>query len=70
STALVGTPEQVARSMLRYRELGVSHYILRGWDPLPDAAEYGRELIPLLRELAEAQDRRRVSVPVRTVAAE
>ncbi|QDJ11837.1 Alkanesulfonate monooxygenase (plasmid) [Roseomonas mucosa] len=67
STALVGTPEQVARSMLRYRELGVSHYILRGWDPLPDAIEYGRELIPLLRELAEAQDRRRLSVPAHTL---
>ena len=36
--------------------------------PLPDAIEYGRELIPLLRELAEAQDRRRLSVPAHTLA--
>ena len=55
--------------MLRYRAHGVGHYILRGWDPLPDAVQYGRELIPLLRELAEAEDRGRVSVPVRTAAA-
>ncbi|MFC3124378.1 LLM class flavin-dependent oxidoreductase [Pseudoroseomonas globiformis] len=69
STALVGTAEQVARAMLRYREIGVSHFILRGWDPLPDVAAYGRELIPLLREMAEAQDRGRVSLGARTIAA-
>ncbi|ONG53232.1 alkanesulfonate monooxygenase [Pseudoroseomonas deserti] len=62
STALVGTAEQVARAMLRYRKIGVSHYILRGWDPLPDAVQYGAELIPLLRELAAAEDVGRVSV--------
>lgn len=62
STALVGTPEQVARALLRYREIGISHYILRGWDPLPDVTQYGRELLPLVRELAAAQDRGRVSI--------
>ncbi len=69
STALVGTAEQVARAMLRYREIGVSHYIIRGWDPLPDVIGYGRELIPLLHELAAAQDVGRVSVPARALAA-
>ena len=69
STALVGTPEQVARELLRVRALGVSHLILRGWDPLPDITGYGRELLPLLHELAAAEDVRRTSVPV-TVAAE
>ncbi|MBX6385611.1 MAG: LLM class flavin-dependent oxidoreductase [Microbispora sp.] len=68
STALVGTAEQVARAMLRYRGIGVSHFILRGWDPLPDVTQYGRELIPLLRELAEAEDRSRVSIAIRTAA--
>jgi alkanesulfonate monooxygenase len=57
STALVGTPEQVARAMLRYRDIGVSRYILRGWDPLPDIAEYGRELIPLVKDLAANEGR-------------
>jgi alkanesulfonate monooxygenase len=69
STALVGTAEQVARAMLRYRQLGVSHYILRGWDPLRDTVHYGQELIPLLRELAAAEDVGRVSVAARSVAA-
>lgn len=64
STALVGTAEQVARNMLRYRQVGVSHYIIRGWDPLPDVAQYGRELIPLLHDLAAAEESGRVSVAV------
>ncbi|MBS7812053.1 LLM class flavin-dependent oxidoreductase [Roseococcus pinisoli] len=68
STALVGTAEQVARSLLRYRGLGVSHFILRGWDPLPDVAQYGSELIPLVRELAKAEDVGRVSVSLHAAA--
>ncbi|MGI8925714.1 MAG: LLM class flavin-dependent oxidoreductase [Tepidiformaceae bacterium] len=49
TTALVGTPEQVAESMLDYYDLGVRTLLIRGFDPLPDAIDYGRELIPLVR---------------------
>ena len=34
STALVGTPEQVAEAMLRYYDIGMSAVILKGFDPL------------------------------------
>ncbi|HEY0201124.1 MAG TPA: LLM class flavin-dependent oxidoreductase [Burkholderiaceae bacterium] len=51
STALVGTPEQVAEALLDYYDLGVTTFLLRGFDPLEDAADYGRELIPRVREL-------------------
>jgi alkanesulfonate monooxygenase len=51
STALVGTPEQVARALLRYVEVGCDTLLIRGFLPYEDAAEYGRELIPLLRSL-------------------
>ena len=51
TTALVGTPEQVAEVFGDYYDLGVSHFLIRGFDPLPDAIEYGRELIPLTRQL-------------------
>src|ERR687886_94157 len=54
STALVGTPAQVAQSLLRYVELGVDTLLIRGFHPLQDAVEYGRELIPLLRQAAAA----------------
>ncbi|MDB5521988.1 MAG: alkanesulfonate monooxygenase [Tardiphaga sp.] len=51
STALVGTPEQVAEVFGDYYDLGVSHFLIRGFDPLIDAIDYGRELIPLTRRL-------------------
>jgi alkanesulfonate monooxygenase len=49
TTALVGTPAQVAESMLAYYELGVTTFLIRGFDPLEDAIDYGRELIPIVR---------------------
>ena len=54
STALVGTPEQVVDSLLAYRELGVDTFLIRGFDPLGDVVDWGRELVPLLRERADA----------------
>lgn len=50
STALVGTPEQVADALLDYYDLGVTTFLIRGFDPLEDAIDYGRELIPRTRE--------------------
>ncbi len=52
STALVGTPEQVADALLDYRDLGISTFLIRGFDPLPDATAYGRDLLPLVRAQA------------------
>jgi leucyl-tRNA synthetase len=60
TTALVGTPEQVAESLLAYYDLGVTTLLIRGFDPLNDAREYGRELIPLVR--AGVRERERVAV--------
>ncbi|MDM0014676.1 LLM class flavin-dependent oxidoreductase [Variovorax sp. J22P168] len=51
STALVGTPDQVADALLDYHELGVTTFLIRGFDPLEDATDYGRALIPRTREL-------------------
>jgi alkanesulfonate monooxygenase len=50
STALVGTPEQVADALLDYYDLGVTTFLIRGFDPLEDAIDYGRKLIPGTRE--------------------
>lgn len=51
STSLVGTPDQVADAMLDYHRLGISTFLIRGFDPLADALEYGRDLIPRVRAL-------------------
>jgi alkanesulfonate monooxygenase len=56
STALVGTPEQVAEAMLRYYDLGISTLLLKGFDPLPDAVDFGKRLLPLVRDGAERRD--------------
>jgi alkanesulfonate monooxygenase len=56
STALVGTPETVAKALLEYYKLGATSLLIRGYDPRPDAVQYGEELIPRLRELVAAHD--------------
>ncbi|MDT7681567.1 MAG: alkanesulfonate monooxygenase, partial [Pseudonocardiales bacterium] len=50
STALVGPPETVAAALLDYVDIGVSTLLIRGYDPLADAVDYGRELLPLVRQ--------------------
>jgi alkanesulfonate monooxygenase len=49
TTALVGTPEQVAEALLAYYDLGIDTLLIRGFDPFEDAIQYGRELLPLVR---------------------
>jgi alkanesulfonate monooxygenase len=60
STGLVGTPEQVAEALLDYYDLGVTTFLIRGFDPLEDAVAYGADLIPLVRQLVAERDARRV----------
>jgi alkanesulfonate monooxygenase len=50
STGLVGTPEQVVESLLEYYDIGITTFLIRGFNPLDDAVAYGRELLPLLRQ--------------------
>lgn len=52
STALVGTPRQVADTLMAYRRAGVDTVLIRGFDPLNDVVDWGRGLVPTLREQA------------------
>jgi alkanesulfonate monooxygenase len=56
TSCLVGTPEQVAEAILKYYRLGVDSFLIRGFDPLNDAVEFGRELIPRIKAGAAALD--------------
>jgi alkanesulfonate monooxygenase len=61
STALVGSYETVAAAILDYVDLGADLISIRGYDNLNDAIDYGRYVLPLVRqELAhrEATGRR------------
>ena len=49
TTALVGTPDQVAESLLAYYQAGCTTILIRGFDPLQDTIQYGQKLIPTLR---------------------
>jgi len=51
TTSLVGTPLQVAEALVDYYDLGVTTFLIRGFDPLEDAVEYGCSLLPLTRQL-------------------
>ena len=66
STALVGTPETVAQALLDYVDIGVTTLLIRGYDPYDDAIDYGRYLLPLVREEVA---RREQPVPAATAAA-
>lgn len=50
STALVGSYETVAAAILDYVELGASLVSIRGYDNLNDAIDYGRYVLPLVRQ--------------------
>ncbi|CAM5664113.1 Alkanesulfonate monooxygenase [Streptomyces avidinii] len=56
SNALVGTPETVARALLDYYDLGVDILSARGYDLLDDAVDFGRYVIPLVREEVAKRD--------------
>jgi alkanesulfonate monooxygenase len=56
STALVGTPETVAQALLDYVDIGVTTLLIRGYDPYDDAIDYGRHLLPLVREEVARRD--------------
>jgi alkanesulfonate monooxygenase len=57
TTALVGTPEQVAEALLDYYDAGATTLLIRGFDPLNDVVQWGRELLPLVRAEVAHRDR-------------
>jgi alkanesulfonate monooxygenase len=65
STSLVGTPETVAQALLDYIDIGVEIISLRAYDSLNDVFDYGRYIIPLVRqELAHRASQQPTGVAV------
>jgi alkanesulfonate monooxygenase len=50
TTALVGSPRTIADSILDYIDLGADLISIRGYDNFNDAVDYGRYVLPLVRE--------------------
>lgn len=56
NSVLVGTASQVADSLMEYRRLGITRFLLRGPDQINDAAIIGGRLVPKLRQMIAAQE--------------
>ncbi|GCD20350.1 LLM class flavin-dependent oxidoreductase [Cellulomonas algicola] len=50
TTWLVGSPEDVAKSLRRYQDLGVTHFVLSDTPYLREIRRQGDQLLPLLRD--------------------
>ncbi|MBB4857730.1 alkanesulfonate monooxygenase [Novosphingobium chloroacetimidivorans] len=50
TTWLVGSAEDVARSLRKYRDLGITHFVLSDTPYLSEIARQGDQLLPLLRD--------------------
>jgi alkanesulfonate monooxygenase len=67
SNALVGTPETVAQALLDYYDLGVDILSARGYDLLGDAVDFGRYVIPIVREEVAKRDAERAAAALSEV---
>lgn len=61
STALVGTPDQVAEAILDYYDAGVSNFLMRGFYPTQDTVTYGRDVAPLVKAGIAARKSRSIA---------
>ena len=50
TTALVGSYETVAQALVDYTEIGCDLLSIRGWDVYNDMVDYGRYVLPLVRQ--------------------
>lgn len=69
SNALVGTPETVARALLDYYDLGIDILSARGYALVDDAVDFGRYVIPIVREEVAKRDAERAASGPRALAA-
>ncbi len=58
STALVGSPQTIAESIVDYVDLGAEIVSIRGYDNFNDAVDYGRYVLPLVRSILAAREPR------------
>ena len=49
SITLVGTPEELAEAFLKYKQIGVTQFIIAGWPKLDEMVIFGRDVLPLIR---------------------
>ena len=70
SNALVGTPETVAAALLDYYDLGVTILSARGYETVDDTIDFGRYVIPIVRQEVARRDAERASAAPQEAVAE
>jgi alkanesulfonate monooxygenase len=55
STALVGSVETVTQALLDYHDIGVTTFLIRGYNPYDDAVAYGELVANVRREVAKRE---------------
>ena len=68
STALVGSVETVTAALLDYYDIGVTTFLIRGYDPLDDAVGYGELVARVRDEVARRRQRSQTPGLVAAVA--
>jgi alkanesulfonate monooxygenase len=63
NSVLVGTPAQIADSLMEYRRLGITRFLLRGPDQIQDAPVIGGDLVPELRRQIAAHEAADAALP-------
>jgi alkanesulfonate monooxygenase len=56
STALVGSPKTITDSLIDYVDLGADLISVRGYDNLHDAIDYGRFVLPRVRQVLKERE--------------
>jgi alkanesulfonate monooxygenase len=54
-TALIGTPQEIAETLLAFKAIGVTQFIMSGWPELDEIVTFGQKVLPLVREAEHQQ---------------
>jgi len=48
-TTLLGTPQDIAESLVEFKSIGVTQFIMSGWPELDEVVLFGQKVLPLVR---------------------
>jgi alkanesulfonate monooxygenase len=60
AVALVGSASEIASAIIEYKNVGVSQFIISGWPKLEEMLFFGKEILPLVREMERESERMRI----------
>jgi len=52
---LLGSPQELAEIFMEYKRIGITQFIIAGWPKLDEMLIFGREVLPLVRDLESSE---------------